>query len=482
MRKWLHFSYLFLLGWITSTAYSAEPIPNKTVVLTFDDAVKSHHTFVAPLLKEHGFGATFFVTHKWMDDTENFMSWEDIGELHEMGFEIGNHTWTHLDLSMPKTVARLEGETALIDNELVNVGVPRPVSFAYPGNAFSPEAFAKLRSLGYKFARRGIPPEAPYGKMVVAAAYNPNHHHPLLIPTTGDAYPDWTFDFFQQVLSEAKDGKAVVLQFHGVPDVAHPWVHTDPEFFKQCMTHLYENNYNVIALRDLEPYLPNTLPQDNMQYVRHPDWNEETLEYSQEVVASSENMEYWVENMRLYHNYSWNEIENVLGGYTMLPYMREPVDQKKPEYSTDQVLIKPYPGGRHPRIGFLDGAIDPQRGTKAGVFLPWNPKDYIVVDVPEAIWSQHGLTYLAHTHIPTIWDNQHKTIENRDWDVLPDGGLENHWELPNGIEFGMTITPQRDTVEMNLWLKNRTNETLTGLRIQNCIMFKRCACIQCAVK
>jgi hypothetical protein len=33
--------------------------------------------------------------------------------------------------------------------------------------------------------------------------------------------------------------------------------------------------------------------------------------------------------------------------------------------------VLPYPGGRHPRVGFLDGAIDPQRGTKASVFAPW---------------------------------------------------------------------------------------------------------------
>ena len=34
----------------------------RMVVLTFDDAVKSHRTFVAPYLKELGFGATFFVS------------------------------------------------------------------------------------------------------------------------------------------------------------------------------------------------------------------------------------------------------------------------------------------------------------------------------------------------------------------------------------------------------------------------------------
>ena len=47
----------------------------KTVVLTFDDAVKSHLGFVAPLLKDLGFNATFFITHRWMDDAAHFLTW-----------------------------------------------------------------------------------------------------------------------------------------------------------------------------------------------------------------------------------------------------------------------------------------------------------------------------------------------------------------------------------------------------------------------
>src|ERR671914_787904 len=113
-----------------AAALAAVPaIPEKLVVLTFDDAVKSHRTFVAPLLKDLGFGATFFVTHSWMNDSEYFMSWRDIAEIHEMGFEIGNHSWTHEDFSVPRNAARLAGELALVENELKKVNVPRPVSF-----------------------------------------------------------------------------------------------------------------------------------------------------------------------------------------------------------------------------------------------------------------------------------------------------------------------------------------------------------------
>ena len=39
-----------------------KPIPDKTVVFTFDDGCQSDVKFVAPLLKKHGFGATFYIT------------------------------------------------------------------------------------------------------------------------------------------------------------------------------------------------------------------------------------------------------------------------------------------------------------------------------------------------------------------------------------------------------------------------------------
>src|SRR5437660_5527497 len=114
----LHLAILFLLCAFDSPGAAPETVPSRLVVLTFDDAVKSHRTFVAPLLKELGFGATFFVTHKWMDDPTNFMTWSDIAEIHQMGFEIGNHSWTHSDFSMPKNVARLAGELFLVDRSL----------------------------------------------------------------------------------------------------------------------------------------------------------------------------------------------------------------------------------------------------------------------------------------------------------------------------------------------------------------------------
>ena len=60
----------------------AETIPNRLVVLTFDDGNRSDHEFVAPLLERYGFGATFFITEGlgFRDDKEYFLTWEEVRE------------------------------------------------------------------------------------------------------------------------------------------------------------------------------------------------------------------------------------------------------------------------------------------------------------------------------------------------------------------------------------------------------------------
>ncbi len=254
------FALLRMTGWILALAWASaalgvERAPDKTVVLTFDDAVKSQVTNVAPLLTEYGFSATFFITQRWMDDQVRFMSWEDAAALHGMGFEIGNHTWTHDDFGKAEAGARLGAELVRVERELARVGVPRPVSFAWPGNSLGPEALAALRGAGYRFARRGMQPEVKYGEIVPGPLYEPGKHDPLLIPTSGDGYPGWTLEHFKRVVDRARDGKIVVLQFHGVPDEAHPWVTTPLERFREYMAYLNQEGFRCVALREVEPYI-----------------------------------------------------------------------------------------------------------------------------------------------------------------------------------------------------------------------------------
>jgi len=245
-----------------------EPIPAKLVVLTFDDSVASHYAVVRPLLKRYGFGATFFITEGFSFPTnkQDYMTWEQIKALHQDGFEIGNHTRDHLGVS-DKTVGRLREQVEAINARCAEHGIPRPVSFAYPGNAITTSAIPVLKALGIRFARRGGAPEHPYehGR---GFAYEPGLDHPLLIPSAGDARPDWTLADFKRAVDQARAGRIAVLQFHGVPDREHPWVHTRPERFEEFMRYLHTNAFKVIALSDLVRYVdPEQAPSDTLAIV-----------------------------------------------------------------------------------------------------------------------------------------------------------------------------------------------------------------------
>lgn len=251
-----------LVAGLAACVEALEPLPEKAVVLTFDDGVKSHYTIVRPLLKELGFSATFFITEgfDFPMNKRDFMSWQEIRQLHLDGFEIGNHTRDHQPV--PQTLARLDVQIEAINAKCRKYGIPRPVSFAYPANEFHFDALPVLEAAGFLFARRGGSPEQPYdqGRGV---AYVPGEDHPLLVPSAGDARPFWTLDDFKAVLGEAAGGGIPVLQFHGVPDRRHPWVSTPPDLFRQYMAYLKKEGYRVLAMRDLARYVdPSDRPAD----------------------------------------------------------------------------------------------------------------------------------------------------------------------------------------------------------------------------
>ena len=190
-----------------------------------------------------------------------------------------------------------------------------------------------------------------------------------------------------------------------------------------------------------------------------------------------DDLRYWLTNMVAHHRFTpdemqaatglpLSEIDAALQRFSLTP-------GKTPARQADaRLLVLPYPGGRHPRIGFLEGAVDPQRDTKISVFTPWADGGYVVADVPEAIWSNLGLTYLAHTHVPTIWSEQDVELAKLEWTRHADGKLSFERTLPNGIRFGTKVRPEQQAVRMEMWLTNGTAETLSDLRVQNCVMLK----------
>lgn len=193
-------------------------------------------------------------------------------------------------------------------------------------------------------------------------------------------------------------------------------------------------------------------------------------------------LQQWLENMAVYHEFTPQEMADATGMTTdevEAALQRLKLAGKKPaaRKPDDPLTVLPYPGGRHPRIGFLDGAVNPQRETKVSIFAPWRDGGYVVADVPEAIWVQTGdkereLLYLAHTHVPTRWDRQKITLEPLEWERDKAGGLKMERKLPDGTLFGTRVVSTASEVRMEMWLTNGTADTLRGLVVQNCVMLK----------
>jgi peptidoglycan/xylan/chitin deacetylase (PgdA/CDA1 family) len=450
---------------------AADAVPDKIVVLTFDDSVRSQFDVVRPLLKQYGFGATFFITEgfEFQKDKQNYMTWDQIRQLHMDGFEIGNHTRDHVALSAENYKLQLSSIAA----RCLEHGIPAPVSYAYPGNTFTLEMLPWLAEHGIRFARRGGTPEFGY-KTGKGVALEPGLDHPLLIPTAGDARPDWVFDDFLRAVMQAELGRIAVLQFHGVPDGAHNWVSTSADNFRAYMLYLKVNGFKVISLRELDQYMDKgMLPKDPQGVIqdRQDMMAKGLLRSEARISQSRRETAYWFNIMKR-HGYTVAETRMASG----LNASRADVALERAQIGRVKgglLEVLPYPGGRHPRIGFRDGEIRPQRETKLSVFSPWSTNDYIVLDIPEAIWNNtpdgRELLYLAHKHIPTMWDKRDIVLTQGEWQTIK-GGYESVRVFPNNVQLRTKVWPTTTGVKMEMQLTNNSKNPLTGLYTQNCAM------------
>src|SRR5207247_1129211 len=108
---------------------------------------------------------------------------------------------------------------------------------------------------------------------------------------------------------------------------------------------------------------------------------------------NDDELRYWLDNALVQHRFAVSEAGAALGltaDEVLAAAAALGIDptQRRERKTGDPLLFLPYPGGRHPRSGFRDGAIRPQRETKASVFAPWVNGGYVVADVPEAVWFE----------------------------------------------------------------------------------------------
>lgn len=244
MKRWLFILATLVLAPSAQSQILRKPVPDKIIVLTFDDAIESHATVASPLLEQYGFGATFYIAEfakPPFSDKSLYMTWEQIRMLNQKGFEIGNHTGHHMHVpDMDSTV--FAKELAYIEEKGIELGIPKALTFAYPAYQTAAYAAKVLRQKEYLFARIGED-----------RAYDPEKDHPYLIPSYTMLANNR--ERMYEAFTQARDGKIVVLTIHGVPDRAHPWVDTPQALFEEYLLYLFENDFTVLSMRDAAQYV-----------------------------------------------------------------------------------------------------------------------------------------------------------------------------------------------------------------------------------
>lgn len=128
------------------------PLPERPVILSFDDGWENQFQYGFPLLQKYGFSGTFFVVSGYIDH-QNFMTTDQLRTMMDAGMTIGCHSRTHPTLSSLGSAARLKDEVAgskawLEDHFGIAID-----TFAYPYGAYSSAVIAAVKAAGFRTAR-----------------------------------------------------------------------------------------------------------------------------------------------------------------------------------------------------------------------------------------------------------------------------------------------------------------------------------------
>lgn len=142
-------------------------IPEKAVVLTFDDGWRSFYDIAYPILQKHRFPATLFIYPDFIG-AGNALSWGQLKELTENNMEIHSQSLTHRDLTALKEKESFQeyfkslNREILESKQLIEKRLDRKCTcFAYPYGASNKLVIALVKKHGYRAAftvRRGSNP------------------------------------------------------------------------------------------------------------------------------------------------------------------------------------------------------------------------------------------------------------------------------------------------------------------------------------
>ena len=148
------------------------PLPEKPVVITFDDGYYNVLEYALPYMEENNIKAVMNIVGSYTEQSTeedehnpaySYLTWDEIAELDKSGlFEIGSHTYDMHSMSGRRGCKRLSNENAeeyrqaligdigMLQDMLQQKSGVTPITFAYPYGFISTESIAILEEIGFK--------------------------------------------------------------------------------------------------------------------------------------------------------------------------------------------------------------------------------------------------------------------------------------------------------------------------------------------
>jgi len=142
------------LGGLVRWHQGAAELPERAIVVSFDDGHRSNAELALPALQARGQKAIFFITAGRVE-SEDSVTWAHLRAMLGAGMEIGSHTLTH---PCPSSLSRDALRHELAESKrLLEEGTGAPVEFVASPTGYDSRHFAALaREAGYRAALQGV--------------------------------------------------------------------------------------------------------------------------------------------------------------------------------------------------------------------------------------------------------------------------------------------------------------------------------------
>lgn len=160
-------------------------LPEKPIIITFDDGYADIHKNVLPILQKYNAKATLFVITDFLNLYPNYLTWSQARELQSSGLvDIQSHTLSHFNL-IDARLSTYEVRYQLYGSkQAIEWYLKKPVRFiAYPEGKYTAEVEELTKDVGYKAAftvEYGLSHSRPQHYVLPRIAIFGDNSYPLL--------------------------------------------------------------------------------------------------------------------------------------------------------------------------------------------------------------------------------------------------------------------------------------------------------------